>query len=97
MNKGQLIDAVQKALGDEATKACATKAVAAVLDSIAAGIKKDDSVQLIGFGTFKKVKRAARMGKNPQTGAAVKIAASTTVKFKPSAAVKNSVNKGKKK
>ncbi len=97
MNKGQLIDAVQKALGADATKACATKAVAAVLDGIAAGIKKDGAVQLIGFGTFKTVKRAARMGKNPATGEKIKIAASTSVKFKPSTSVKDSVNKGKKK
>ncbi|MCR5183768.1 MAG: HU family DNA-binding protein [Opitutales bacterium] len=97
MNKGQLIDAVQKALGAEATKACATKAVAAVLDGIAAGIKKDGTVQLIGFGTFKTVKRAARDGKNPLTGAKIRIPASTSVKFKASTTVKASVNKGKKK
>ena len=76
MNKGQLIEAVQNALGKDATKRSAEDAVSAVLDSIAKGVKKDTKVQVIGFGTFEIKKRAARMGRNPKTGEAMKISAS---------------------
>ena len=61
MNKAELVEAVQKALGKETTKRAAEDAVKAVLESIAKGIKKDKKVQLIGFGTFDVKKRAARM------------------------------------
>ena len=88
MNKSELIDAVQKALGGETSKRCASDAVEAVLDAIAKGVKKDKAVQLIGFGTFKVSKRAARMGRNPKTGEAMKIKASKSVKFSPSSALK---------
>jgi len=91
MNKAELIEAVQNALGDEATKKSAENAVKAVLDGIAAGVKKDGSVQLIGFGTFEVRKRAARTGRNPKTGESMKIAASKTVGFKPSSVLKSSV------
>ncbi len=88
MNKGELIDAVKGALGEGATKKQAEDAVKAVLDSIAAGIKKSGSVQLIGFGSFVVRKRAARTGRNPKTGESIKIKASKTVGFKPSSAIK---------
>ncbi|MGE9267332.1 MAG: HU family DNA-binding protein [Verrucomicrobiales bacterium] len=91
MNKAELIEAVQKKLGKDATKRAAEDAVAAVLDSIAAGVKKDKKVQLIGFGTFEVKKRAARMGRNPKTGEAMKIAASKSVGFKPSTPFKKSL------
>jgi DNA-binding protein HU-beta len=91
MNKGELIEAVQKALGKEATKRQAEDSVAAVLESIAKGVKKDKKVQIIGFGTFEVKKRAARMGRNPKTGEAMKIAASKSVGFKPSSTLKNSL------
>lgn len=91
MNKGELIEAVQKALGKEATKRSAEDAVAAVLDSIAKGVKKDKKVQIIGFGTFEVKKRAARMGRNPKTGEAMKIGASKSVGFKPSSTLKKSL------
>jgi len=91
MNKGELIQAVQKALGKETTKKAAEDAVKAVLESIAKGVKKDKSVQLIGFGTFEVRKRSARMGRNPKTGEAIKIKASKTVGFKPSSALKGSL------
>jgi nucleoid DNA-binding protein len=81
MNKAELIEAVQKALGKETPKAAAERAVEAVVDSIKAGIKKDKNVQLIGFGTFKVAERAARMGVNPKTGEKIKIKKSKTVKF----------------
>lgn len=91
MNKGELVEAVQKALGKEATKRLAEESVAAVLDSIAKGVKKDKKVQIIGFGTFEVKKRAARMGRNPKTGEAMKIGASKSVGFKPSSTLKKSL------
>jgi DNA-binding protein HU-beta len=88
MNKAELIEAVQKAMGKEATKRAAEDAVNTVLDAIAAGIKKTKKVQLIGFGTFSVKKRAARMGRNPKTGESMKIAASKSVGFKASSTLK---------
>ena len=74
MNKAELVEAIQKALGKDATKRAAEDALAAVLGSIEKGIKgKDKKVQIIGFGTFDVKKRAARMGRNPKTGEAMKI------------------------
>ena len=66
MNKGQLVEAVQKKLGKDTTKAAADAALNAVIDCITAGVKKDKEkgVQIIGFGTFSIVKRAARKGIN---------------------------------
>ncbi len=89
MNKAELIEAVQKALGPDTTKRGAEDAVSAVLDTIAKGVKKDKKVQIIGFGTFEVKKRAARMGRNPKTGESMKIAASKSVGFKPSSALKS--------
>ena len=80
MNKGELIDAVAAATDD--TKAGAGRAVDAVIESITGALKKGDTVTLIGFGTFKTAKRAARTGRNPQTGAAIKIKAKKVAKFK---------------
>ena len=88
MNKAELIDAVQKSLGKEATKKCAGDALAAVLDAIAKGVKKDKNVQLIGFGTFKVSSRMARKGRNPKTGAPMTIKASKSVRFVASSAIK---------
>jgi DNA-binding protein HU-beta len=81
MNKAELILAVQKSLGKEASKACAERAVDAVVEGIKGGLKKSKSVQLIGFGTFKVVNRKARIGVNPKTGEKIKIKASKAVKF----------------
>jgi DNA-binding protein HU-beta len=93
MNKGELIEAVQKSLGEEASKKDAESALSAVLDSIANGVRADPGVvQIIGFGTFKKKNRAARMGRNPKTGEPMQINASTSVGFSPSAAFKKSLN-----
>lgn len=88
MNKAELVAEVQKTLGEDASKAAAERAVEAVLDSIKKGVKKDKSVQLIGFGTFEVVKRAARTGVNPQTGEKIKIKASKAVKFKAGSGLK---------
>ena len=66
MNKGQLVEAVQKNLGKDTTKAAAEEALNAVITSITKAVKKEN-VQIIGFGTFSVVKRKARSGINPQT------------------------------
>ena len=88
MNKAELIEAVQKSLGKEATKKSAADALAAVLEAIVKGVKKDKNVQLIGFGTFKVSSRKARKGRNPKTGAAMNIKASKNVRFVASSAIK---------
>lgn len=91
MNKAELIEAVQKTLGGETSKRAAGDAVEAVLTAIAKGVAKSGTVQLIGFGTFKVAKRAARTGRNPKTGETMKIKASKTVRFVPSSALKGSL------
>ena len=91
MNKAVLCDKVQSALGDNVTKAAAENVVKVVLDAIADGIRKEETVQLIGFGTFKVSHRAARMGRNPKTGETMPIPASKSVKFSPSASFKKSL------
>ena len=91
MNKAELIESIQKALGADATKRSSEEALDAVLSSIAKGVKKDKKVQIIGFGTFEVKNRAARIGRNPKTGEALKIAASKSVGFKASAALKGSL------
>ena len=91
MNKAELIEAVQKALGKDITKRAADEAVEAVLDSISKGIKKDKKVQIIGFGTFEVKKRAARMGRNPKTGEPIQIKAKRVVKFRVAKAAKDAI------
>ncbi len=91
MNKADLIESIQLALGKDATKRSAEEALDAVLSSIAKGVKKDEKVQIIGFGTFEVKKRAARQGRNPKTGESMQIAASQSVGFKPSAVLKGSL------
>lgn len=81
MNKTELINAVAEA--SELSKKDATKAVDAVFDTILEALKAEDKVQLIGFGNFEVRERAARKGRNPQTGKEIKIAAKKVVKFKP--------------
>ncbi len=91
MNKAELINEIQKKLGKDSSKAEAERFLNVVVDAIKVGIKKEKLVQLVGFGTFKVVSRKARMGVNPQTKEKIKIAASKTVKFTPSSALKESV------
>ena len=88
MNKAELVESIQKSLGGDTSKAAAERSLAAVLEGIEKGLKKDKAVQLIGFGTFSIAKRAARQGINPQTGEKIKIKASRTVKFKVGAGLK---------
>jgi nucleoid DNA-binding protein len=90
-NKVALVEAVQKTLGKETSKAEAERAVNAVIDAIKVGVKKTKTVQLIGFGTFKVASRKARTGVNPKTGEKIKIKASKTVKFVAGKALKESL------
>ena len=90
MNKGELIDAV--AAASNLSKADASRAVEAVLDSITDALKSGDQVSLIGFGTFGVKRREARTGRNPQTGAPIQIAASNVPGFKAGKALKDAVN-----
>jgi DNA-binding protein HU-beta len=83
MNKGQLIDAIAK--GSGLTKAASEKALNAALKAITGALKKGQRVGLVGFGSWKVVQRAARKGKNPQTGAVINIPAKKVVKFKAGA------------
>ena len=93
MNKSELIDAL--AAKTELSKAAAGQSIDALVEIITTAVAKGDDVALVGFGTFKSAKRAARTGRNPQTGAALKIAASTVPKFTAGAAFKAAVS-GKK-
>ncbi|MGE0857462.1 MAG: HU family DNA-binding protein [Gammaproteobacteria bacterium] len=90
MNKAELIDAVATAA--DISKASATRAVDAVFDNITAALKKDEQVNLVGFGTFTVRGRAARVGRNPQTGEAIDIKAAKVPGFKPGKALKDAVN-----
>jgi len=87
-SKLQLVEAVQKTLGKETSKAHAEKVVGAVIDGIKSNVKKSKSLQLIGFGTFKVVNRKARTGINPKSGEKIKIKASKSVRFTPGKAFK---------
>ena len=90
MNKAELIDAVAEA--SDISKAAATRAVDAVIDNISGALKKSEQVTLVGFGTFTVRDRAARIGRNPQTGEAIQIKASRVPGFKPGKALKDAVN-----
>ena len=90
MNKAELIDAVAEA--SDISKASATRAVDAVLDNITDTLKKEEQVTLVGFGTFIVRSRAARSGRNPQTGETIQIKASKVPAFKPGKALKDAVN-----
>ncbi len=97
MNKTELIEIV--AGEADISKAAAGKALDAVISAITKTVAKGESVTLVGFGTFKSSKRAARTGKNPQTGAPLKIAATTVPRFTAGATFKAAVagKKAKKK
>ena len=90
MNKGELIEAVAGAAG--LSRADATKAVDAVLDSVTSTLRNGGGVSLVGFGTFSVKARAARMGRNPRTGEPIQIKASNVPGFKAGKALKEAVN-----
>jgi DNA-binding protein HU-beta len=87
MNKADLIEIVRDTAGS--TKAAAGEAVDAIFEAMAKSLKKEGSFTIVGFGTFKVSKRAARKGRNPQTGETIKIAASKSVRFKASTNLKS--------
>lgn len=91
MNKNELIEAVAKEVG--VTKADAARAIDAVFDSISAALKKGGEVRLVNFGTFLVAKRKATTGRNPRTGAPIKIPASKQPKFRPGKVLKDAVNR----
>ncbi|MCB0894582.1 MAG: HU family DNA-binding protein [Nocardioides sp.] len=91
MNKTELRDAVAEAA--DLSAAQADRALNAVLDSITSSLASGEKVTLPGFGTFETRDRAARQGRNPQTGETIDIAASTTPAFKAGAQLKQAVNK----
>jgi DNA-binding protein HU-beta len=89
MNKSELVDAMAEAA--EISKSSAARALDAFTDSIAASLKNGDSVSIIGFGTFSVKERAARTGRNPQTGESIQIAASKNPSFKAGKALKDAI------
>ncbi|ADC62362.1 MULTISPECIES: HU family DNA-binding protein [Allochromatium] len=89
MNKSELIEKMAEAA--DISKAAAGRALDAFTDSIAVALKEGDTVSLIGFGTFSLKERAARTGRNPQTGATIEIKASKTPSFKAGKALKDAV------
>ena len=94
MNKSELIDAVASKSG--MTKADADKTIEAFFEVLTAAVKSGDKVSWPGFGSFSTSQSAARTGRNPQTGAAVDIAASTRMKFTASSALKGELNPNRK-
>ena len=89
MNKSELIDVA--ASEADISKAAAGRALDAILDAVVKAVAKGDSVTLVGFGSFKSSKRAARTGRNPQTGKEIKIAATTVPRFTAGAGFKSAV------
>lgn len=90
MNKSELIDAI--AASADIPKAAAGRALDAMVESITGALKAGDQVALVGFGTFQVKDRAEREGRNPQTGATIKIAAAKVPSFKAGKALKDAVN-----
>ncbi|HLT77434.1 MAG TPA: HU family DNA-binding protein [Ferrovibrio sp.] len=86
MNKADLVEIVRENAG--CTKAAAGTAVDAIFDAMAKAMKKEGGFTIVGFGTFKVTRRAARKGRNPQTGETIKIPASKSVRFKASSQLK---------
>ena len=93
MNKAELVERI--ANDADISKATADRVLSATIEQIIKAVTKGDDVQLIGFGTFKSGKRAARVGRNPATGAEIKIPAAKTAKFSAGKAFKDAVNKRK--
>ena len=90
MNKSELIDAIAKSA--DISKAAAGRALDATVDTVKKALKKGELVTLVGFGTFYVAKRAARNGRNPRTGATIKIKAAKVPKFRSGKGLKDAVN-----
>lgn len=91
MNKNDLIDAI--AAEADLSKASAGRALDAAINAITDALSKQETISLVGFGTFSVKHRAAREGRNPRSGETIQIAASSTPAFKPGKALKDAVNK----
>jgi DNA-binding protein HU-beta len=89
MTKAEMVERIAK--DATITKAAAEKALGAFLGGVTDALKKEDKVTFVGFGSFGVIKKKARTGRNPQTGAEIKIAAKKAVKFTPGKALKESV------
>ncbi len=90
MNKTELIEYI--AVDADISKAAATRALGAAIEAVTKTLKKGGSVSLVGFGTFAVGKRAARVGRNPRTGATIKIKSAKVPKFRPGKALKDALN-----
>ena len=90
MNKSELIDAIAESA--DISKAAAGRALDATVEAVKKALKKGEVVTLVGFGSFYVGKRAARTGRNPRTGAAIKIKAAKVPKFRPGKGLKDGIN-----
>lgn len=90
MNKTELIDHISTK--SDLSKADSARALDAFIDAVTTALKNDDSVTLVGFGTFSVSERAARTGRNPRTGEAIDIAAARVPRFRPGKSLKDAVN-----
>jgi DNA-binding protein HU-beta len=90
VNKSELIEHIAQQA--DISKAAATRALEAVIGGVKSTLKKNDSVSLVGFGTFSVTERADRSGRNPRTGAAIEIKAAKVPKFRPGKALKDALN-----
>ncbi|HNY45452.1 MAG TPA: HU family DNA-binding protein [Casimicrobium sp.] len=90
MNKAELIESIAKSA--DVSKAAATRALDGAIKAISLALKKNDVVTLVGFGSFYVGKRTARTGRNPRTGAAIKIKAAKVPKFRAGKALKDAIN-----
>jgi DNA-binding protein HU-beta len=93
VNKTELIECMAK--DADLSKAAAARALDAMIDGVRKTLKKGGTVSLVGFGTFAVGKRAARTGRNPQTGATIKIKAAKVPKFRAGKGLKDAINGGK--
>jgi DNA-binding protein HU-beta len=89
VNKGELIEHIAKQA--DLSKAAASRALEAVIGGVRTTLKKGGTVSLVGFGTFSVTKRAARTGRNPRTGATIKIKAAKVPKFRPGKGLKDAL------
>ena len=90
MNKSDLVDSIAKSA--DLSKASAARSLDSTIEAIKKALKKGDTVSLVGFGTFKVTKRAARNGRNPRTGETIKIKAAKVPKFSAGKGLKDAVN-----
>ncbi len=90
MNKSELIDAIAESA--DISKAAAGRALDATVDTMKKALKKGDKISIVGFGTFSVGKRAARTGRNPRTGASIKIKAAKVPKFRAGKGLKDAIN-----